>query len=337
MKKILITGGAGFIGSHLAEELLARGEEVYVLDDLSTGNLENILDIKDNPRFHFILGSILEKAELEELVRQCNEIYHLAAAVGVKLVYENPVYTINVNVKGTENVLNAALKYAKKIFLASTSEVYGKDVRANQKKFKETDDLSLGTSLRWCYGCSKALDEYLALAYHKKMGLPVVVGRFFNTVGPRQTGAYGMVLPRLVRQALLGQPMTVYGDGRQVRSFSWVKDVVRAAIELMNCPQAVGEIINIGSEEGVSILELARRIKEKTQSSSEIVFIPYHLAYGPDFEDIIFRVPDTSRLRQLINFVPSLNLDQILDQVIAYEREALKKEIVKKAALAPES
>lgn len=337
MKKILITGGAGFIGSHLAEELLARGEEVYVLDDLSTGNLENILDIKDNPRFHFILGSILEKAELEELVRQCNEIYHLAAAVGVKLVYENPVYTINVNVKGTENVLNAALKYAKKVFLASTSEVYGKDVRANQKKFKETDDLSLGTSLRWCYGCSKALDEYLALAYHKKMGLPVVVGRFFNTVGPRQTGAYGMVLPRLVRQALLGQPMTVYGDGRQVRSFSWVKDVVRAAIELMDCPQAVGEIINIGSEEGVSILELARRIKEKTHSSSEIVFIPYHLAYGPDFEDIIFRVPDTSRLRHLINFVPSLNLDQILDQVIAYEREALKKEIVKKAALAPES
>ncbi len=324
MKKILITGGAGFIGSHLAEELLARGEEVYVLDDLSTGSLENILDFKDNPRFHFVLGSILERGELEELVRLTDEIYHLAAAVGVKLVYENPVYTINVNIKGTENVLNAALKFAKKVFVASTSEVYGKDVRPDRLKFRETDDLSLGTSLRWCYACSKALDEYLAIAYYKKMGLPVVIGRFFNTVGPRQTGAYGMVLPRLVRQALLGQPMTVYGDGQQVRSFSWVKDVVRAAIELMSCPQAIGEIVNIGSEEGISILELARRIKDKTASSSEIIFIPYHQAYGPDFEDIIYRVPDISRLRALINFVPSLNLDQILDRIIAYERQKIR-------------
>lgn len=323
MKKILITGGAGFIGSHLAEELLARGEEVYVLDDLSTGSLENILDFKDNPRFHFILGSILEKAELEELVRFCDEIYHLAAVVGVKLVYENPVYTINVNIKGTENVLNAALKFAKKVFIASTSEVYGKDIKADRLKFRETDDLSLGTSLRWCYACSKALDEYLALAYYKKMGLPLVIGRFFNTVGPRQTGAYGMVLPRLVRQALLGQPMTVYGDGNQVRSFSWVKDVVKASISLMECPQATGEIVNIGSEEGIKIIDLAKKIKEKTGSSSEIIFIPYHQAYGPEFEDIIYRVPDISRLCQLINFIPSFNLDQILDQVIGYERQKL--------------
>lgn len=323
MKKILITGGAGFIGSHLAEELLARGEEVYVLDDLSTGSLENILHFKNNPRFHFVLGSILERPELEELVRLSDEIYHLAAVVGVKLVYENPVYTINVNIKGTENVLNAALKFAKKVFIASTSEVYGKDVRADRLKFRETDDLSLGTSLRWCYACSKALDEYLALAYHKKMGLPVVIGRFFNTVGPRQTGAYGMVLPRLVRQALLGQPMTVYGDGSQVRSFSWVKDVVRASIGLMECPRAIGEIVNIGSEEGIKIIDLARRIKEKTASPSEIIFIPYHQAYGPDFEDIHYRVPDTSRLKELINFEPSLSLDKILDEVIAYERKSL--------------
>jgi UDP-glucose 4-epimerase len=325
LKKILITGGAGFIGSHLAEACLARGDEVYVLDDLSTGNLENILTIKNDSRFHFILGSILEKSTLDGLVERCDYIFHLAAAVGVKLVYENPVYTINVNVKGTENVLNAGLRFAKKVFLASTSEVYGKDVRPDRLQFRESDDLSLGTSLRWCYGCSKALDEYLGLAYHKKMGLPVVVGRFFNTVGPRQSGAYGMVLPRLVRQALLGQPLTVYGDGRQVRSFSWVKDVVRATLELMECPQAVGEVVNIGSEEGISIIELAQKIKAKTGSSSEINFIPYHLAYGPDFEDIFYRVPDTSKLRQLIGFAPSLNLDKILDEVIAYEREQLEK------------
>ncbi len=325
MKKILITGGAGFIGSHLAEACLARGDEVYVLDDLSTGNLENILAIKNDSHFHFILGSILEKSTLDGLVERCDYVFHLAAAVGVKLVYENPVYTINVNVKGTENVLNAGLRFAKKVFLASTSEVYGKDVRSDRLQFRETDDLSLGTSLRWCYGCSKALDEYLGLAYHKKMGLPVVVGRFFNTVGPRQSGAYGMVLPRLVRQALLGQPLTVYGDGRQVRSFSWVGDVVRASLELMECPQAVGEVVNIGSEEGISIIELAQKIKAKTGSSSEINFIPYHLAYGPDFEDILYRVPDTSKLHQLIGFAPSLNLDRILDEVIAYERQQLEK------------
>ncbi|MGQ9471713.1 MAG: NAD-dependent epimerase/dehydratase family protein [Candidatus Aminicenantales bacterium] len=323
--KILITGGAGFIGSHLAEALLSRGEEVFALDDLSTGNLENIEAIKDNPRFHFVLGSVLEKGKVDNLVSRCDWVYHLAAAVGVKLVYENPVYTINVNVKGSENVLNSALRFAKKVFIASTSEVYGKDVKPGQIKFKETDDISLGPSLRWCYGCSKALDEYLAIAYHKKMGLPVVIGRFFNTVGPRQAGAYGMVLPRLVRQALLGQPMTVYGDGRQVRSFSWVGDVVRAVIELMECPQANGEIVNIGSEEEVSVLALARKIKEKTGSTSEIVFIPYHQAYGPDFEDIIYRVPDTMRLKQLINFVPSLNLDQVLEEVIAHERAMLGK------------
>jgi len=325
LKKILITGGAGFIGSHLAEACLARGDEVYVLDDLSTGNLENILAIKNDSHFHFILGSILEKSTLDGLVERCDYVFHLAAAVGVKLVYENPVYTINVNVKGTENVLNAGLRFAKKVFLASTSEVYGKDVRSDRLQFRETDDLSLGTSLRWCYGCSKALDEYLGLAYHKKMGLPVVVGRFFNTVGPRQSGAYGMVLPRLVRQALLGQPLTVYGDGRQVRSFSWVGDVVRASLELMECPQAVGEVVNIGSEEGISIIELAQKIKAKTGSSSEINFIPYHLAYGPDFEDILYRVPDTSKLHQLIGFAPSLNLDRILDEVIAYERQQLEK------------
>ncbi len=323
MKRVLITGGAGFIGSHLAEEFLARGAEVYVLDDLSTGNLENIINLQHSSRFHFILGSILDKAKVDELVKKCDEVYHLAAVVGVKLVYENPVNTINVNVKGTENIFNSALRFARPVFFASTSEVYGKDVNPARMKFRETDDISLGSSLRWSYGCSKALDEYLGLSYHKKMGLPVVIGRYFNTVGPRQTGAYGMVLPRLVRQALTNQLLTVYGDGQQVRSFSWVGDVVQATISLMECPKAVGEIFNIGSEEGVTILELAQRIRAKTGSSAEIIFIPYEQAYGPEFEDIKFRVPDTSKLRQLINFTPSYTLDQILDEIITYQRMKL--------------
>ncbi len=320
MKKILITGGAGFIGSHLAEELLQKGNQVAVLDDLSTGSLENIFHLKNDHNFRFILGSVMDEARIDELVRDCDEVYHLAAVVGVKLVFENPVQTIVVNVKGTENALNSCLRFAKKILVVSTSEVYGKDVDPQLKKFHEGLDLSLGPSLRWSYACSKALDEYLALAYHRKMGLPVVVVRIFNTVGPRQSGAYGMVIPRMVSQALSGQPITVYGDGEQVRSFCWIKDTIRALTGLMAKPEASGGVFNIGSEEGITINELARKIKDRAQSASQIVHIPYHQAYGKDFEDIRFRVPDTSRLRSCLPFKPTLSLDQILDQVIVFAR-----------------
>jgi UDP-glucose 4-epimerase len=322
MKKILITGGAGFIGSHLAEALLERGEEVAVLDDLSTGSLANILGLRTEPRFKFVLGSILDAAQVDSLVRDCDEVYHLAAVVGVKLVFENPIRTILVNVRGTEIVLDAAIKYAKKSLVVSTSEVYGKDVDPDRKKFREADDLSLGTSLRWVYACSKALDEYLAVSYHQKMGLPVVVVRIFNTVGPRQTGEYGMVLPRFVGQALAGRPITVYGDGGQVRSFCWVKDTIGALLGLMDEPAAAGEVFNLGSDEPIAIRQLAERIKAQTSSASPVVFIPYDQAYGKGFEDIRFRVPDTTKLGALIGFRPSLTLDEIIDRVIAYQKAA---------------
>jgi len=318
MKKALSTGGAGFIGSHLAEALLARGDQVTVLDDLSTGSLANILDMKSDPRFIFVLGSILDEGRVDALVRECDEVYHLAAAVGVKLVFENPIQTIVVNVRGTEIVLEAALRYAKKPLIVSTSEVYGKDVDPRHLKFRETDDLSLGTSLRWGYACSKALDEYLALSYQKKMGLPAVVVRIFNTVGPRQTGEYGMVVPRFAAQALAGRPITVYGDGSQVRSFCWVKDTVAALLALMDAPAAVGEIFNVGSDEAVTVLELAGRVKAQAASASPVELVPYEQAYGKGFEDIRYRVPDTAKLRGLVGFRPTMDLDGIIGQVLAY-------------------
>ena len=323
MKKILITGGAGFIGSYLAEELIARGEDVSVIDDLSTGSLENILELKSNSRFHFVLGSILDENRIDELIRECDVVFHLAAAVGVKLVFENPVRTMMVNVRGTENVLNSALKFAKKVFIASTSEVYGKDINPDTKKFSEKDDISLGTSLRWCYACSKAMDEYQAISYHKKMGLPVVVGRFFNTVGPRQTGAYGMVIPRFVNQALSGQPITVFGDGLQVRSFSYVTDIVKAVITLMDDPKANGEVFNIGSEEAVTVMDVAKAVKAKTGSASEIVQMSYRQAYGGDFEDIRYRVPDLTKVRKAINYKPSHSFDDILARIIEFHRKRM--------------
>lgn len=315
---VLVTGGAGFIGSHLVEALLERGEEVWVLDNLSTGNLQNIWHLFDNPRFHFLEGCILDEQRLAEAMSHCRKVYHLAAAVGVKLVVQDPLGTLETNVRGTENVLKLALRYGCKVLIASTSEVYGKDVRNDQAKFSESDDITLGTALRWGYACSKALDEYLARSYWRQKGLPVIIARIFNTVGPRQSPAYGMVIPRFVQQALRGEPITVYGDGKQVRSFCWVGDTVRALVGLMEASGLEGEIFNVGNDEPVTIEELAQRVKAMTNSPSEIVYVPYERAYGPDFEDIRYRVPDISKIRQAIGYEPTLDLNGILERVIAH-------------------
>ena len=320
----MVTGGAGFIGSDLVEALLERDEEVWVLDNLSTGNLQNIWHLFDNPRFHFVEGSVLDEPVLAEAMKRCRKVYHLAAAVGVKLVVDDPLHTLETNVRGTETVLRWALRLGCKVLVASTSEVYGKDTH-NGTKFSETDDITLGVALRWGYACSKALDEYLARAYWRQKGLPVVIARLFNTVGPRQSPAYGMVIPRFVRQALKGDPITVYGDGKQVRSFCYVGDTVRALIGLMETPGLEGEVFNVGNDEPITIEELARKVKEMTGSPSEIVYVPYDQAYGPDFEDIRYRVPDISKLCQAIGFAPSVSLDEILRRVIDYERARLDK------------
>jgi len=316
---VLITGGAGFIGSHLAEALLEIGEEVWVLDNLSTGSLQNIWHLFDNPRFHFVEGSVLDESKLIEAMRPCRKVYHLAAAVGVKLVVQDPLGTLETNVRGTENVLRVALQFGCKVLISSTSEVYGKDVRDGEK-FRETDNIILGTAMRWGYACSKALDEYLSRAYWKQKGLPVVIARLFNTVGPRQSPAYGMVIPNFVRQALANEPITVYGDGKQVRSFCWVGDTVNALIKLMETPGLEGEIFNVGNDEPITIEELALKVKAMTNSSSEIVYIPYEQAYGHGFEDIRYRVPDITKLRQAIGYQPTLGIDGILERVIEYER-----------------
>lgn len=321
---VLITGGAGFIGSHLAEALLEKGEEVWVIDNLSTGNLKNIWHLFDNPHFHFIEGSLLDETKLAEAMQHSRKVYHLAAAVGVKLVVQDPLGTLETNVRGTENVLKLALRYGCKVLIASTSEVYGKDVQNDRQQFSETDDITLGTALRWGYACSKALDEYLARSYWRQKGLPVVIARIFNTVGPRQSPAYGMVIPRFVQQALRGEPITVYGDGKQVRSFCWVGDTVRALIGLMETPGLEGEIFNVGNDEPVTIEELAHRVKKVTNSPSQIVYVPYEQAYGPDFEDIRYRVPDISKIRQAIGYEPTLNLDGILERVVKYELQQMK-------------
>ncbi len=316
--KILITGGAGFIGSHLAERLLAQGCEVVALDDLSTGTLENIRHLLDLPGFRFAQGSILDIETVNACVRECEQIYHLAAAVGVRLIFEQPIRTIETNVKGTESVLQAALRHGRKTFIASTSEVYGKGVRGKSGRFKETDETAFGVSIRWCYASSKALDEYLARAYHAEKGLPVVIGRLFNTVGPRQSAAYGMVVPRFVEHAVTGRPITIYGDGAQVRSFCWVGDAVSAMAALMEQPAAEGEVFNIGNDEAVSIRELAERVKHRTESCSETVYVPYEEAYGPGFEDIAYRVPDISKLQRTVRYRPTKNLDEILNAVIEH-------------------
>jgi len=321
--KALVTGGAGFIGSHLAEALLAHDQEVTVLDNLSSGRLDNILALQGHPGFHFVLGSILDERAVNDLAARCDVIYHLGAAVGVRLIVERPVDTIETNVKGTEVVLEAALRHGRKTFISSSSEVYGKEVPGHGK-FRESDDLTFGTSLRFSYASAKALDEYLARAYFREKGLPVVIARFFNTVGPRQSAAYGMVVPRLVEQALQERPLTVHGDGEQLRTFTWVGDGVRAAIDLMDTPGAVGEIFNIGSDEAITINDLARRILRLTESRSEIVHVPYEEVFGAGCEDPRTRVPDISRLRETIGYRPTLSLDEILARVITYTRTRLQ-------------
>jgi len=317
MAKVLITGGAGFIGSHLSEELLKRGEEVFVIDDLSTGSIENIEHLKSNPKFHYTIDTIKNEPLLAELVDRCDVVYHLAAAVGVKLIIESPVNTIETNIYGTELVLKCANKKKKKVMVASTSEVYGKN---NNVPFKEDYDVVLGSTKngRWSYACSKAIDEFLALAYWREKKLPVVVVRFFNTVGPRQTGRYGMVIPNFVKQALLGHPITVYGDGKQSRSFTYVGDVVKGITELMNNPKAVGEVFNIGHGKEITIYELAGLVKKITNSKSEIVYIPYDKAYEEGFEDMQRRSPDISKINKLIGYKPTMDIKEILEKVVEY-------------------
>ncbi|HEX8844392.1 MAG TPA: GDP-mannose 4,6-dehydratase [Pyrinomonadaceae bacterium] len=315
--RVLITGGAGFIGSHLADAYLLRDDEVYAIDDLSTGSIENIQHLKNNPRFHYTIDTVHNQPLLAELVDQCDVIFHLAAAVGVKLIVESPVRTIETNVKGTEVVLNLANKKKKKVLVASTSEVYG---LSEQVPFREDGNLVMGatTKGRWSYACSKAIDEFLALAYWREKKLPTIIVRLFNTVGPRQTGQYGMVIPTFVKQALSGRPLTVYGDGNQTRCFGYVGDIVDALIKLMDNPQAVGQVFNIGSNEEVTILELAERVKELTKSDSEITFVPYSEAYEEGFEDMPRRVPDISKVGALVGFRPRMSLDGILQSVIEF-------------------
>ena len=318
--KALITGGAGFIGSHLAERLLDAGHEVRVLDNLSTGSIENIVHLKPRTGFSYSIDSVTNEPLLAELIDRSDVVFHLAAAVGVKLIVERPVHTIETNVHGTEIVLKHANKKNKLVFIASTSEVYGK---STDIPFRETADLVLGPTSkhRWAYACSKLIDEFLALAYWKEKKLPVVIVRLFNTVGPRQTGQYGMVLPTFVRQALAAQPLTVFGDGRQSRSFTYVGDVVDALIRLAEEPLAVGEVFNIGSTTEITIRELADRVKALTGSQSAIQYVPYEQAYEAGFEDMPRRSPDISKIQGLIGYEPRVSLDDIIQRVIEDMRE----------------
>lgn len=317
--RILITGGAGFIGSHLSEAYLRKGHEVYVIDDLSTGSKSNISHLINNEdfkgRFFFHEDTICNKNLLLELVGTCDAVFHLAAAVGVRYILENPLKSIQINIQGTEKVLKFCDKFKKKVLIASSSEVYGKHLHA---PLVETDNIIYGPSskFRWSYAASKLMDEFFAMAYYRTHGLPTIIVRLFNTVGPRQTGAYGMVIPRLVEQALKNEALTVYGDGTQSRTFTHVSDVVRALMALMEHPKALGEVINIGGVQEISIKDLAQKIIEKTGSNSQIQLIPYEKAFAKDFEDMQRRVPSIDKLKNLTGFAPSLDLDTILEEVI---------------------
>ena len=317
--RALITGGAGFIGSHLAEALLDAGHEVDIIDNLSTGSIRNVGHLKSNPRFKYTIDTLTNEPLLAELIDRNDVIFHFAAAVGVKLIVEQPVHTIETNVHGTEVVLKHANKKRKKVVIASTSEVYGKSADV---PFREDADLVMGATVkhRWAYACSKAIDEFLALAYYKERGLPVIIVRFFNTVGPRQTGQYGMVLPSFVQQALSGQPITVFGNGTQSRSFTYVGDVVDCLMKLVAEPRAVGEVFNIGNKEEVTILKLAEIVKSRTGSASPIEFVPYDKAYEEGFEDMPRRVPDLTKVHQLIGYEPKVQLNEIITKVIDYFR-----------------
>jgi len=314
----LITGGAGFIGSHLAEYLLERGEEVIVLDDLSTGSFGNIRHLRGRNGFTYYIGKVEDESLLNRAVDKADGIYHLAAAVGVQLIVDNPVGTIETNINATQAVLVHAVRYGKPVLVASTSEVYGK----GDPPFSENDDVVYGPTsrARWSYAVSKAVDEFLFIAYNRRKGLPGVIARLFNTVGPRQTGRYGMVVPRLIQQALSGGPLTVYGTGDQTRCFAHVLDVVPALYSLMNCSEAMGEVVNVGNDEEVSINELADRIRHAVNPSVEIAHIPYDEAYGPEFEDMDSRKPNLERLKKLIGYLPKYNLDRIIQDVVNYNR-----------------
>jgi UDP-glucose 4-epimerase len=317
--RILITGGAGFIGSHLSEALLDGNHEVFVLDDLSTGSIDNIAHLKGRPGFHYTIDSVFNEQLVAEMVDRADVVFHLAAAVGVKLIVEKPVHTIETNVHGTEVILRHAAKKKKLVFVASTSEVYGKSTHV---PFKEDADLVMGATSRhrWAYACSKALDEFLALAHWKESRHPVIIVRFFNTVGPRQTGQYGMVVPTFVRQALANEPITVYGDGSQQRSFTYVGDVVGALLKLMVLPSAIGQVFNVGNTEEVTIRGLAEKIKAATGSTSEIVTIPYDEAYEEGFEDMPRRVPDLAKIKSAIGYSPKVGLDEIIRRVVDEKR-----------------
>lgn len=314
---MLITGGAGFVGSFLAEELLNRGYSVIAIDNLSTGKLENINHLKSNPKFEFITGDIMDEALMDIFTDKCERIFHLAAAVGVKLIIEKPVETIETNIMGTEIIYKYANKHKKKVIVASTSEVYGKN---NEIPFKETDDSVYGPTVksRWSYACSKAIDEFLGLAYYHEKKMPITIVRLFNTIGPRQTGRYGMVVPTFVRQALLEHPITVFGDGKQTRCFANVKDIVWAMVELSERKEAEGQVFNIGTDELISIKDLAEKTREMCGSKSEIHFIPYDEAYEEGFEDMNQRMPDISKANKAIGFEPKYNLEQTIREIIEY-------------------
>ncbi len=315
--KILITGGAGFIGSHLAERLLEDGHEVRVIDNLSTGRLENIEHIKDKPKFHFTIGSILNRELMDSLIKDCGQVYHLAAAVGVKYIIENPLLSLKTNIVGTDNVLELCNKYKAKALITSTSEIYGKSEKI---PFAEQDDRLLGSThiSRWGYSCSKAIDEFLALAFNREKKLPVVIVRCFNTVGPRQTGQYGMVLPKFIKAALLDQPLIVYGNGEQTRCFADVSDVVEAFIKLMNTPECSGEVFNVGTTEAISIKDLASKVKIMCNSKSRIEYMSYEDAFEEGFEDMMNRMPDLSKIKEFIGYEPKYNLDDIITRMIQH-------------------